>query len=70
MAQEIRVVYKDSDKTVVDFIDAAITYENEIKPVLEADGFKVAPEVLSFDDGVTINNSMMTVNSSGVASKT
>ena len=69
MAQQIRVVYKDSDKTVVDFIDAVIAYENETKPVLEADGFKVAPEVLSFDDGVTITNDKLKVSAGGVASK-
>jgi len=67
MAQEIRVVYKDSDKTVVGFIDAVITYENEIKPVLEADGFKVAPKVLSFDDGVEITNDKLKVSAKGVA---
>ena len=31
---------------------------------------KVASQVLSFDDSVTIDKSMMTVDSSGVASKT
>ncbi len=72
MAQNIKVVYKNSDKSVVDFIniteglDTSVT----IEPVLEADGMKVASQVLSFDDSVTIDKSMMTVDSSGVASKT
>lgn len=70
MTQQIRVVYKESNKKVVGFIDAVITYKNVIEPILEADGMKVASQVLSFDDSVTIDKSMMTVDSSGVASKT
>ena len=70
MTQQIRVVYKESNKKVVGFIDAVITYKNVIEPILEADGMKVASKVLSFDDSVTIDKSMMTVDSSGVASKT
>lgn len=69
MTQEIRVVYRDSDKTVVDFIGAEITYENEIQPTLEKDGVKVAPEILSFEDDITITNDLLFVNSEGVASK-
>jgi hypothetical protein len=69
MAQEIRVVYKDSDKSVVGFIDANITYENEIQPTLEKDGVKVASEVISFADDVVITNDLLSVNSEGVASK-
>ena len=70
MPHQIRVVYKESNKKVVGFIDAVITYKNVIEPILEADGMKVASQVLSFDDSVTIDKSMMTVDSSGVASKT
>jgi len=69
MTQEIRVVYRDNDKTVIDFIDAEITYENEIQPTLEKDGVKVAPEILSFEDDITITNDLLFVNSEGVASK-
>ena len=68
MAQEIRVVYKDSDKSVVGFIDSEITYENEIQPTLEKDGLKVATEILSFEDDVVIINDLLFVNSEGVAS--
>ena len=69
MAQEIREVYKDGDKSVVGFIDANITYENEIQPTLEKDGVKVASEVISFADDVVITNDLLSVNSEGVASK-
>ena len=69
MTQEIRVVYRDSDKTVVDFIDAEITYENEIQPTLEEDGVKVASEVISFADDIVITNDLLSVDSEGVASK-
>ena len=69
MTQEIRVVYKDSDKSVVGFIGAEITYENKIQPALEKDGVKVASEVISFADDIVITNNLLSVNSEGIASK-
>ena len=71
MAQEIKVVYKESDKSVVDFINIAGGLDTSamIEPVLEADGMKVASQVLSFDDSITITNNKLTVNAEGVASK-
>lgn len=71
MAQEIKVVYKESDKSVVDFINIAGGLDTSvvIEPVLEADGKKVASQVLSFDDSITITNDKLTVNAEGVASK-
>lgn len=69
MTQQIRVVYKESNKKVVGFIDAVITYKNVIEPTLEADGFKVASEILSFDDNEKITNDKLQVNAKGVASK-
>ena len=61
MTQEIRVVYKDSDKSVVGFIGAEITYENKIQPALEKDGVKVASEVISFADDIVITNNLLSV---------
>tara|TARA_R110000744_G_C19263643_1_gene551645 strand:- start:272 stop:490 length:219 start_codon:yes stop_codon:yes gene_type:complete len=71
MTQEIKVVYKDSDKSVVDFINLAGGLDTSvtIEPVLEANGSKVAPQVLTFADDVTLTNDMVTVSASGVASK-
>jgi|TARA_E500000318_G_scaffold1571_2_gene2040 hypothetical protein len=68
MAQQIRVIYKDSDKSVIGFIESIITYEDEIQPAIEKDGMKVAPEILSFEDDVVITNDLLSVNSEGVAS--
>ena len=69
MAQEVRVVYKDSDKSVVGFIGAEIDQSVEIEPTLAKDGKKVAKKKLSFADSVTITKDMVTVSGSGVASK-
>ena len=71
MTQEIKVVYKNSDKSVVDLINLAGGLDTSamIEPVLEANGSKVAPQVLTFADDVTLTNDMVTVSASGVASK-
>ncbi len=71
MAQEIKVVYKNSDKSVVDFIniEGGLDTSVLIEPVLEADGKKVASQVLSFNDDVIITNDMITVSSEGIATK-
>ena len=71
MTQEIKVVYKDSDKSVVDFINLAGGLDTSamIEPVLEANGSKVASQVLTFADDITLTNDMVTVSASGVASK-
>lgn len=69
MTQEVRVVYKDSDKSIVGFIGAEIDQSVEIEPTLAKDGKKVASQVLSFADDVNITKAMVTVSSSGVASK-
>lgn len=71
MAQEIKVVYKESDKSVVDFINITGGLDTSvvIEPILEADGKKVASQVLSFDDSITITNDKLTVSAEGVASK-
>lgn len=68
MTQEIRIVYKDTDKSVVGFIDAEITYEEEIKPTLEKDGVFITEETLIFEDGIEITNNMLEVNSEGIPS--
>ena len=71
MTQEIKVVYKDSDKSIVDLINLAGGLDTSvlIEPVLEAKGSKVASQVLTFADDVTLTNDMVTVSASGVASK-
>tara|TARA_Y100000004_G_C8830114_1_gene375765 strand:- start:136 stop:348 length:213 start_codon:yes stop_codon:yes gene_type:complete len=69
MTQEVKVAYKDSDKSVVGFIGAEVDTSIEIEPTLAKDGKKVASEVLSFADDVNITKAMVTVSSSGVASK-
>ena len=69
MSQEIRVVYKDSDKSIVGFIGAEIDQSVEIEPTLAKDGKKVAKKVLSFANDVTLTNAMVAVSASGVASK-
>lgn len=68
MTQEIRVAYKNIDKSVVGFIDAEITYEEEIKPTLEKDGIFITEETLIFEDGVEITNDMLEVSSEGIPS--
>jgi hypothetical protein len=67
MAQEIRVAYRDADKSIQGFIGAKIEYEVIIGPKLAEDGVLIAPNILSFNDDYTITNADLSVNSSGVA---
>ena len=71
MAQEIKVVYKNTDKSVVDFINTTggLDTSVEIEPTLAKNGMSVASEILSFADDITITNDMFSVSSSGVATK-
>ena len=68
MAQNLRVVYNDSDKTIIGFLgDDLDKDEHEAN---SPDGVKVTDNVLTFDDDdeiITLDKAI--VNSDGVASK-
>tara|TARA_B110000285_G_scaffold98677_1_gene112519 strand:- start:224 stop:430 length:207 start_codon:yes stop_codon:yes gene_type:complete len=67
MTQELRVVYKDSDKSIVGFLGADLDYEDHESRCL--DGVKVASQILEFPDDVIVMPDMITVNSYGVPQK-
>lgn len=71
MAQQIKVIYKDSDKSVVDFIniEGGLDTTVVIEPTLSSNGMSVASEILSFADDINLTNDMVAVSSSGVATK-
>ena len=69
MAQEIKVAYRDSDKSIRGIIGAELDTAVEIEPTLALDGVLVADQILSFDDDVTVTNDMVTVSSEGIATK-
>jgi len=68
MAQNLRVVYNDSDKTIIGFLgDDLNKDEHEAN---SPDGVKVTDNILTFDDDdeiITLDK--VIVNSDGVASK-
>jgi len=69
MAQEIKVLYLDSDKSVAGFVGAELDTSVEIEPTMQENGISVAPQVLSFDDDVNITYDLISVDENGVASK-
>ena len=68
MAQELKVVYKDSDKSIIGFLAADLNAENH--EAISSEGVKVSSEILSFDDSIIVMPEMAQVNAEGVASKT
>lgn len=67
MTQELRVVYNDSDKSIVGFLSADLDYEDhESRSV---DGVKVALQILEFPDDVIVMPEMVSINSDGIATK-
>ena len=70
MAQEVKVLYRDSDKSVVGTVGAELDTSVEIEPTMAENGISVASQILSFDDDVTISYDLMSVDENGVASKT
>jgi len=68
MAQQFRVVYKDSDKSIISLLDAAsdhIDHESRCRA-----GVKVASEVLTWeDDNHMVMPEEVQVSETGVASK-
>jgi len=68
MAQKLRVVYNDSDKTIIGLLgDDLDKNEHEAN---SPDGIKVTDNILTFDDDdeiITLDK--VIVNSDGVASK-
>ena len=69
MAQEIKVLYEDEDKSVKGFVAADIDTSIEIEPTMAKSGISVASQILSFDDDVNITNDLLVVDENGVASK-
>ena len=67
MAQELKVVYKDSDKSIIGFLGADLDAEEH--EAISAEGVKVSSEILSFDDNIIVIPEMAQVNAEGVASK-
>ena len=68
MAQKLRVVYNDSDKTIIGFL--ADDLSKETHEANSPDGVKVTDNVLTFDDDdeiITLDKAI--VNSDGLASK-
>lgn len=67
MTQELRVVYKDSDKSIIGFLGADLNHEDHESRCL--DGVKVAPQILEFPDDVIVMPEMVSITSDGVANK-
>ena len=67
MTQELKVVYKDSDKSIIGFLGADLNAEEH--EAMSTEGIKVSSEVLSFDDDVIVMPEMAQVSADGVASK-
>lgn len=67
MAQELRVVYKDSDKSIIGFLGADLDYEDH--EARSPEGIKVASEILQFPDEDIVYPEMVTVSSEGIATK-
>jgi|TARA_B110000908_G_scaffold966_1_gene1191 hypothetical protein len=67
MTQELRVVYKDSDKSIIGLLGADLDHgDHESRSV---DGVKVAPQILEFPDDVIVMPEMVSITSDGVATK-
>jgi len=69
MAQEIKALYSDSDKSVVGIVGAELDMSVEIEPTMAKNGISVASQILSFDDDVNITYDLISVDKNGVASK-
>lgn len=69
MAQEIKVLYAEEDKSVKGFVGAEIDTSVEIEPTMAKSGISVASQILSFDDDVNITYDLLVVDENGVASK-
>jgi hypothetical protein len=69
MAQEIKALYSDSDKSVVGIVGAELDMSVEIEPTMAKNGISVASQILSFDDDVNITYDLISVDENGVASK-
>lgn len=67
MTQELRVVYKDSDKSIVGFLGADLDYEDHESRCLN--GVKVASQILEFPDDVIVMPDMVSITSDGIATK-
>jgi hypothetical protein len=67
--QEIKVLYLDSDKSVVGTVGAELDTSVEIEPTMAKSGISVASQVLSFDEDIEITLDLISVDENGVASK-
>tara|TARA_B110000858_G_C17427617_1_gene303986 strand:- start:34 stop:243 length:210 start_codon:yes stop_codon:yes gene_type:complete len=68
MTQEFRVVYKDSDKSIVSLLDSDLDYEDHESRC--ADGVKVASQILTWDDdNYLVMPTDVQVSPEGLASK-
>ena len=67
MTQELRVVYKDSDKSIIGLLGADLDHEDQESRAV--DGVKVAPQILEFPDDVIVMPEMVSITSDGVATK-
>jgi len=67
MAQELRVVYRDSDKSIIGFLGADLDHEDHEDRSLE--GIKVASHVLEFADEDIVYPEMVSIDSNGNATK-
>lgn len=68
MAQQFRVVYRESDKKIISLLEASINASDHQSRC--ADGVLVAPEILTWDDDdylVMLHD--VQVSDAGVASK-
>ena len=68
MAQQFRVVYRESDKKIISLLEASLDHVDHQSR--SADGVRVAPEILTWDDDnylIMLND--VQVSDAGVASK-
>ena len=67
MTQKLRVVYNDSDKTIIGFLLEEFDYKDH--EARSPEGVKVTRNYLEFDDDVIVYPENVSVNNEGVAVK-
>lgn len=68
MAQQFRVVYRDSDKAIIGLLEAGLDHVDHESRC--ADGVRVAPEILTWnDDDYLVMPTDVQISDAGVASK-
>ena len=67
MTQKLRIVYNDSDKTIIGFL--LEEFDHKDHEARSPEGVKVTDNYLEFDDDIIVHLEDVSVNSEGVAVK-